>query len=327
MCAEEHQKLMGEKNTDLIKLTDVAHHKLCQAGFKIELKDLILGSIRQQVNNFVLENNTSPHVSACFPTLSLFSHSCVSNCLMVSHGFLNNLPIVEIRAKKRMEPGEILNISYLNSLSLTLSPYVFRQEYLQTKYFTCHCLRCEQDQMKDNFSLPCPTCTIKTSLDICPKCSKETNFTTNDDTMRNLINYNNARARSDSLHILKDRTHDDYYFLLFSIYEFCISEIAYFEGNVPNLKSTRFENFSFWCNYIQKKFYFYIHNYEFPLYLYLAIVSYACAICHFHKEEIEECSTRVTEGLNLLRIYFPHSDWIIHCSQLLHEVNRRRETN
>ena len=41
MCAEEHQKLMGEKNKDLIKLTDVAHHKLCQAGFKIELKDLV----------------------------------------------------------------------------------------------------------------------------------------------------------------------------------------------------------------------------------------------------------------------------------------------
>ena len=85
-----------------------------------------------------------------FPTLSIASHSCVSNLELVGEVGAT----VAFRAKRRIEEGEELTLRYTSFLQ----PAEGIQEGLSNWHFACTCPRCsDPSELGSNFScLQCP---------------------------------------------------------------------------------------------------------------------------------------------------------------------------
>ncbi|XP_032881237.1 N-lysine methyltransferase SMYD2 isoform X2 [Amblyraja radiata] len=86
-------------------------------------------------NGFTIEDEELSHLgSAIFPSVALMNHSCCPNVIVTYKG-----TVAEVRAVKRIDPGEEIFTSYID----LLYPTEDRQDRLRDSYFfTCDCREC-----------------------------------------------------------------------------------------------------------------------------------------------------------------------------------------
>ena len=98
-----------------------------------EVESLMKVMLVVSYNAFELVNN----VHAVYTEFTRFSHSCAPNCSFSFRG-----KAVHCYARAHIKEGEELTITYRGEVDL-MPTHERRLRYLETKFFTCHCPRCD----------------------------------------------------------------------------------------------------------------------------------------------------------------------------------------
>ncbi|XP_044252452.1 SET domain-containing protein SmydA-8-like [Tribolium madens] len=106
-----------------------------------------------EVNSFEI-GQQGVNIRGLYPSAFLMSHDCVPNTNHIDEEGTFRLTV---RASTRIEPGEMITLSYAYTLQSTLKR---REHLLENKFFECQCRRCSDPTELGTF----------TSALICPKC-------------------------------------------------------------------------------------------------------------------------------------------------------------
>ncbi|EFA08507.1 SET domain-containing protein SmydA-8 [Tribolium castaneum] len=106
-----------------------------------------------EVNSFEI-GQQGVNIRGLYPSAFLMSHDCVPNTNHIDEESTFRLTV---RASTRIEPGEMITLSYAYTLQSTLKR---REHLLENKFFECQCRRCSDPTELGTF----------TSALICPKC-------------------------------------------------------------------------------------------------------------------------------------------------------------
>ncbi|XP_078261926.1 N-lysine methyltransferase SMYD2-like isoform X2 [Rhinoraja longicauda] len=133
---ESHLDKLDNEKRELIE-SDIAalHHFYSKHLDFPDQATLIELFAKVNCNGFTIEDEELSHLgSAIFPSVALMNHSCCPNVIVTYRG-----TTAEVRAVKRIGPGEEIFTSYID----LLYPTEDRQDRLRDSYFfTCDCREC-----------------------------------------------------------------------------------------------------------------------------------------------------------------------------------------
>lgn len=133
---ESHLDKLDNEKRELIE-SDIAalHHFYSKHLDFPDQATLIELFAKVNCNGFTIEDEELSHLgSAIFPSVALMNHSCCPNVIVTYKG-----TVAEVRAVKRIDPGEEIFTSYID----LLYPTEDRQDRLRDSYFfTCDCREC-----------------------------------------------------------------------------------------------------------------------------------------------------------------------------------------
>ncbi|KAF5306268.1 hypothetical protein FQA39_LY08966 [Lamprigera yunnana] len=153
MELESHLEARGPK-TDIHKNVEERTVDYLTKNFLERLKDLerkaerdllsetssaIMHKIAGIIDVNALEINQDVELSAIYPVTSLLEHSCLSNTYHIFDNALENYKIT-VRASVPIGKGDHISTTYTHALWGTQAR---REHLMETKYFSCQCLRCK----------------------------------------------------------------------------------------------------------------------------------------------------------------------------------------